>query len=393
MKTNTPSSPDVDRRLGMMVAAGTPFIILGLVGPSAAAQVGHFDTWWEVLARIPVVATVALALFGWFLPVTAARPFWIGIPAATVLAQLLSFAAYAGPTPPVSPWIWTLEPATAAYLAVALRPIAAMGATVFSAVCVALSAWVFLGYVPTDVAADTPLQLANVLFCALFIAMRGRLRQLHDSELSARMAEERNARAAALSRERATFTELVHDEVLSVLSAALLFRGQTPAELRSEARYALTAIGAAPDGAADTGPHAVGGGGLVTSRDAAHLITERLHRTMPDLPLHVSIASPDTSPAFPHAVIAALSDAGAEAVRNAKRHSGSEHIRAALWIAASTVTLTIADDGRGFDPSVAAQGRFGLAQSITGRMLRVGGTAAIRSAPGEGTAVVLTWTP
>lgn len=223
--------------------------------------------------------------------------------------------------------------------------------------------------------------------------MRGRLRQLHDSELSARMAEERNARAAALSRERATFTELVHDEVLSVLSAALLFRGETPAELRSEARHALTAIGVAPDGAPDAGARTVGGGGLVTSRDAAHLITERLLRAMPDLSLHASVAGTDTSPTFPETVIAAISDAGAEAVRNAKRHSGSEHIRAAVWIAASTLTLTIADDGRGFDPSVAAQGRFGLAQSITGRMLRVGGTAAIRSAPGEGTAVVLTWTP
>jgi signal transduction histidine kinase len=48
------------------------------------------------------------------------------------------------------------------------------------------------------------------------------------------------------------------------------------------------------------------------------------------------------------------------------------------------------DRGRGFDPAAGAPGdRRGIADSIEARMLRYGGTAAVRSSVGEGTEVEL----
>ena len=49
----------------------------------------------------------------------------------------------------------------------------------------------------------------------------------------------------------------------------------------------------------------------------------------------------------------------------------------------------VRDRGRGFDPDAVAPDRRGLAESIRGRMERVGGTATITTMPGEGTEVEL----
>jgi signal transduction histidine kinase len=50
----------------------------------------------------------------------------------------------------------------------------------------------------------------------------------------------------------------------------------------------------------------------------------------------------------------------------------------------------VRDRGAGFDPSEVGGDRRGLAESIRGRMDRHGGTATVRSTPGEGTEVELT---
>jgi len=49
----------------------------------------------------------------------------------------------------------------------------------------------------------------------------------------------------------------------------------------------------------------------------------------------------------------------------------------------------VRDRGAGFDPNAVAADRRGLAESIRGRMERVGGSAHIVSALGEGTDVEL----
>ena len=59
-------------------------------------------------------------------------------------------------------------------------------------------------------------------------------------------------------------------------------------------------------------------------------------------------------------------------------------------VARGTATVYVRDRGRGFDPNSVADDRMGIKTSIVGRMERHGGTADVRSAPGEGTEIRLT---
>jgi signal transduction histidine kinase len=75
-----------------------------------------------------------------------------------------------------------------------------------------------------------------------------------------------------------------------------------------------------------------------------------------------------------------------EAVQNATKHGGpGVTIRVSLHEDPQALSFDVADDGQGFDPSAWHDG-MGL-QSLEDRLGAVGGTLAIRSAPGGGTVV------
>jgi signal transduction histidine kinase len=86
----------------------------------------------------------------------------------------------------------------------------------------------------------------------------------------------------------------------------------------------------------------------------------------------------------------ALVAAGREAALNAARHSGADTVDVYLEAEPERVSLFVRDRGRGFDPSAVPGDRRGLADSISARVKRHGGTAEIRSAPGEGAEIELT---
>ena len=85
----------------------------------------------------------------------------------------------------------------------------------------------------------------------------------------------------------------------------------------------------------------------------------------------------------------ALLDAAREATVNAAKWSGAEQVSLYAEVEADQVMLYVRDRGQGFDPEAVPEGRQGIAQSIRARVARFGGTAAIRSAPGEGAEVQL----
>jgi two-component system, NarL family, sensor histidine kinase LiaS len=76
-----------------------------------------------------------------------------------------------------------------------------------------------------------------------------------------------------------------------------------------------------------------------------------------------------------------------EALSNAARHSGAARVHVALNAQAGQVAMTVADDGRGFDPDKATGG-FGL-KSMRERVQSLGGTLEIRSG-GNGTQITAT---
>ncbi|MET7479037.1 sensor histidine kinase [Streptomyces sp. NPDC005648] len=77
-----------------------------------------------------------------------------------------------------------------------------------------------------------------------------------------------------------------------------------------------------------------------------------------------------------------------EALANARKHAGSSAtVGVALTYAEDTLTLSVRDDGCGFDPGAPCEG-YGLA-GLRARATEVGGTARVRSAPGHGTTVTV----
>jgi signal transduction histidine kinase len=88
--------------------------------------------------------------------------------------------------------------------------------------------------------------------------------------------------------------------------------------------------------------------------------------------------------------LSALLAAAREATVNAAKWSGADVVSLFAEVEPAAVSLFVRDRGKGFDPEEVPGDRKGLAESIHGRMARRGGTAAIRSVPGQGTEVSLT---
>jgi signal transduction histidine kinase len=79
-----------------------------------------------------------------------------------------------------------------------------------------------------------------------------------------------------------------------------------------------------------------------------------------------------------------------EAVHNAVRHGRPSHIEVRTGRHDGEMTLRIRDDGDGFDPPAATgQGRTMGLVSMRDRAATVGGRFELRSAPGEGTEIVV----
>ena len=85
----------------------------------------------------------------------------------------------------------------------------------------------------------------------------------------------------------------------------------------------------------------------------------------------------------------ALVAATREALINSAKYAGVEEIALFSEVRDGTARVFVRDRGAGFDLERTDSGGRGIAESIVGRMQRSGGTAVIRSTPGEGTEVEL----
>ncbi|MFI6499532.1 sensor histidine kinase [Nonomuraea typhae] len=90
----------------------------------------------------------------------------------------------------------------------------------------------------------------------------------------------------------------------------------------------------------------------------------------------------------PATIAAAFTEAAKESLANVFKHAGVGRAAIRLTADGPLVRVTVRDEGRGFDPRRTG---FGLREAVTGTMTAAGGSAAIRSAPGEGTTIVLEW--
>jgi signal transduction histidine kinase/ligand-binding sensor domain-containing protein len=110
----------------------------------------------------------------------------------------------------------------------------------------------------------------------------------------------------------------------------------------------------------------------------------------------------DAPPRLPPDVQIGLYRIAQEALNNVVKHAGAQHVNIALKVAPpyldgaapaewhGQIALTVADDGRGFDPSQAPSGRLGIGD-MRERAAEIGAALAITSQPGDGTQVMVTW--
>jgi signal transduction histidine kinase/phage shock protein PspC (stress-responsive transcriptional regulator) len=78
-----------------------------------------------------------------------------------------------------------------------------------------------------------------------------------------------------------------------------------------------------------------------------------------------------------------------EAVTNAAKHAGTGRVDVYAEVSAGAVDVFVRDRGAGFSLDDVPEDRYGVRRSILDRMQRHGGSAEVRSAPGEGTEVRL----
>ena len=176
----------------------------------------------------------------------------------------------------------------------------------------------------------------------------------------------RAASDRARAEERADMAARVHDSVLQTLT---LIQKQ-PEDARRLARRQERELRSwlYPTAASGT---------LVDAVERAAAEIEELHGVRVDV-VHTGDAPLEER-------TDALVLAAREAMANAARHAGVDEIS----VFVEPTAVYVRDRGAGFDPDAVAADRRGLAESIRGRMERVGGTAKVTSAPGEGTDVEL----
>lgn len=344
------------------------------------ADAADFAPWWNGLGLILLCQVLIFAALGWLLPSRVLRAGWIAAPVANAVLLATSFLAYRGPLPvSASPWAWAFEAALVSYTVLTLRVRWGLVVTVATALLPMLSAAVFLGEVPRAVLVETPIHVANVIYIVIFGAIRARLMQLREVEALALEAESRSLRAQVSVRDRQQLARLIHDEVLSVLAAAMSFRGTPPPELRQAARLAVELF---------ESPTVDRFEDEVRCGEAAERIVALLRRVDPS----IRIADVVEQGTVPCRVVETVGAAAAEALRNSVRHAARAPRHANLSVSSEQVRVVIVDRGPGFDAAHVRGGRLGLTGSIVERMRELpGGDATVRSAPGAGTTVEVTW--
>jgi signal transduction histidine kinase len=213
-----------------------------------------------------------------------------------------------------------------------------------------------------------------------------------DADLaSASQAAERHYAILCRDIERREHERLLHDTVLNTLTATARSDGGAGVVTRCRQDVALIEAALAvgdPAGASARPPTDLRGevGAVVADMRARGLA------------VHLEAGDGEQA-AVPVRVIGAMANAVREALSNVAEHAGTGE----AWVSVCRtppedaadfpcrVRVVVRDKGAGFDPARVNEERLGLRKSITERAAECGGQASIRSAPGQGTEVCLTW--
>ena len=191
-----------------------------------------------------------------------------------------------------------------------------------------------------------------------------------------RLAAERNSERVARirSEERAEMAARIHDSVLQTL-ALVQREANDPRRVAALARRQERELRGwlYPDARTE-------GASLASAIESAAVEVEELHGVPVEL-VRTGDAPLDDR-------VEALVLAAREAMANAAEHSGADEVSAFTDVGDHEIAVYVRDRGTGFDPDELSPASHGIADSIRGRLERVGGTAAIVSSA-DGTEVEL----
>lgn len=390
-----------DRTLTRLLGAAGLAVLLAWLLIDVIAGPTPYAAWWlwghGVLAVLFMVAALSPARV---LTAGTLKTLWLSIPAIGILLQLTAFIAEWAPEGAQVPGeasIWQVTwMLTAVYVSLLALLLARTGeptktellvrvnlAAAVLAVAPALSVWLqYQDLVPLMIPV-TVIQFGNVAFAMLLVLFRARMTTYF--VVQERWERRAAAVAAAESRlsEERELARVAHDNVLGALNSALMFSSEENVKLptlvvdmAADALRALDARAASRDAS-----QSLGVARQVLVRTAARLGME-----------NVELGCDEADASFPGEVVQAIAHAMSEAIRNSTRHASGSAVRIYGGVHRDRIEVTVADDGPGFDLSAVPLSRFGIRESIFGRLERIpGANAVIDSAPGSGTRVHLAW--
>ncbi|MFF3505190.1 GAF domain-containing sensor histidine kinase [Streptomyces sp. NPDC003247] len=200
------------------------------------------------------------------------------------------------------------------------------------------------------------------------------------------------SRELTIAEERSRLAHELHDAVSQKLfslrltaqaAAALVDRDPSRAkgELQQVAALAAEAADELRAAVVELRPAALDEDGLVATLRTQIQVLDRAHSA------RVTFTSRGVR-ALPAAQEEALLRVAQEALHNALRHSGAEHVEVSLHRRGPAAVLRVTDDGGGFDPTtVRRAGRHLGLVSMRDRASGVGGSLVVESAPGKGTTI------
>ena len=211
-------------------------------------------------------------------------------------------------------------------------------------------------------------------------------------EAQARLLEQAEEQAAVAERTR--LARELHDVVTQLLFSMNLIAGSLPrlwkdnaqqaerstAELQRLARGALSEMRIL---LRELRPNSISG------TDLATLVTQLSDGlgARHDMPIDVTIEGSGNVPPDVHLALYRIAQ---EAMANVARHADANHVDVLLRVGPTTASLTVRDDGVGFDPSETRGDAMGLV-IMRERADAVGASVAIDTSPGGGTGVVVSW--
>ncbi|MGC0366468.1 signal transduction histidine kinase [Rhodococcus sp. 27YEA15] len=386
----TASSDNLLRLFARFICVGYLCYLI-LLAPTVRAAAALCAAWWTPFA-VGTVLAAALALgVASFLRDVA----WVTRAAALnamafILVNALWWAAWDGTSAnEVKLWITTFP---------GLSSLAAAAAWTPTITALHLVVAVSLSQFASHAARTEPtthMLFADIsfslMFCSVFVAaavMAMRTGRVLDSTIASTYASTSSAAAAeATAVERERFGALVHDTVMSTLLAAS--RNERDPSVIEQAQRTVSYLDDLRSGTHRRR--------RVDIHDALAQLRSVAAEVDESIIFITDIRTVTDTDAYPSDSIHALSGALAEALRNSVRHAGPHAVRrVGATVFAGYVEIIVSDDGVGFDPSAVSTHRLGITVSIHARMQKTdGGSARVRSTPGQGTVVelVLATTP